>query len=267
VTLGNHVDLAPPPGDLASQTSRDMPQNRSSCHYRGDESLAVFPKPGCQSTPDAPVGVVIWGDSMALAWQPFAWAIGQRTGVAATSYSRDACPPVLDNPNGKSRVEDRLCREFNSLVMGNITGADILVLSSTWSQAADADFKARLGTTIRTLSGHVGSIVLLGPTPHLRDSAPRCIRTSSLDACAISRSEFDAETAASRKLLASIAAQDDRVTYIDPADFFCTRDICPVLKDGYGLYWDSYHVSSTAARNYAATYLGRLSALNNRYFP
>ena len=258
VTLGNHVDRAPPPTDLASLTSRDMPQNRSSCHYRGDESLSVFPKPGCQSTPDAPVRVVIWGDSMALAWQPFAWDIGEQNGVAATSYSRDACPPVLDNPNGKGWVEDRLCRKFNALVMEKISGVDILMLSSTWSQAADARFKARLEATIRMLSGHVGRIVLLGPTPHLRDSAPRCIRASSLDACAMSRSEFDAETAESRKLLATIAAQNDTVSYIDPTDFFCTPDSCPVLKDGYGLYWDSYHVSSTAAHNYAATYPGRL---------
>ena len=125
VPLGNHVDREPPPTDLASLTSRDMPKNRSSCHYRGDEPLSIFPKPGCQSIPNAPVRVVIWGDSMALAWQPFAWAIGQRTGLAAASYSRDSCPPVLENSNGKSLVEDMLCRKFNSLVMEDISGVDI----------------------------------------------------------------------------------------------------------------------------------------------
>ena len=122
----------------------------------------------------------------------------------------------------------------------------------------DAQFKARLVDTIQMLSNHVNEIILLGPTPHLRDTAPRCIRASSLDSCAISRSEFDAKTAESRNLLSSIAANDYTVTYIEPADFFCVREICPVLKDGYELYWDSYHVSSTAARNYAATYLGKL---------
>ena len=266
VTLGNHLDREPPPTDLASQTARDMPKNRFSCHYRGDESLSSFPKPNCNSVPNTPVRVVIWGDSMALAWQPFAWAIGQRTGMAATSYSRDACPPIHDYPNGKRMVEDRLCRKFNSLVMKKIRDVDTLILSAKWSsvlrqgvnQAVDTEFKTRLQETIQKVSPYVKKIILLGPTPQLRDTAPRCINASSMDSCNISRSEFEDKTSESKKLLSSIAANFDTVTYVELADFFCTAEICPVLKDGYGLYWDSYHVSSTAARNYAATFLGRL---------
>jgi peptidoglycan/LPS O-acetylase OafA/YrhL len=258
ITLGNHLDREPPPTDLASQTGRDMPKNRLSCHYRGDESLSMFPKPGCNSDPNKPVRVVIWGDSMALAWQPFAWDIGQITGMAATSYSRDACPPVIDYSNGKRMVEAKLCRKFNSLVMNKIRDIDTLILSATWSQAADTEFKTRLQETVKKVSPYVKKIILLGPTPHLRDTAPRCINASSLDACAISRNEFDEKTYESKKLLSSIAANFDTVTYIELTDFFCSPDICPVLKDGYGLYWDSYHVSSTAAHNFAATYLGKL---------
>ena len=37
--------------------------------------------------------------------------------------------------------------------------------------------------------------------------------------------------------------------------FFCNQEVCPALKDGYGLYWDSNHVSSTAARLFASQYL------------
>ena len=263
LTLGDRLEQEPLPDDLASVTSRDMPENRSSCNYRGDESLAVFPKPGCNSVPDLPVRVVIWGDSMALAWQPFAWALGEQAGVAATSFPRDACPPLLDYSNGKRPAEDRLCREFNALVMAEIKGIDTLILSSTWSpvvrhgdrQATFTEYKASLQGTIKRVAPAVKKMILLGPIPRLPDSAPRCIRTSSLDACAVSRSEFDAITLESRRLLASIAAAYETVTYVDPADFFCTDEICPVLKDGYGLYWDSNHVSSTAARLFAAMYL------------
>lgn len=257
VTLGTHLDREPPPTDLASQTGGDMPKNRLNCHYGGNEAVDDFPREGCNSVPDAPVRVAIWGDSMALAWQPFAWAIGNRSGVAATSYSRDACPPVLDYSNGKRSVDDRLCQQFNSLVAENIAGIDTLILSSTWTRAADVQFQARLLDTIETISPYVNEIILLGPTPRLRDTAPRCIRIDNLDSCAISRSEFDSATRESRRLLASIAESDNRVSYIEPADFFCNGETCPVLKDGYGLYWDSHHVSSTAARKYAATYLNK----------
>ncbi len=263
LTLGGRLDQEPLPTDLASLTSRDMPENRLRCNYRGDESLAAFPKPGCNSVLDLPVRVVIWGDSMALAWQPFAWALGEQAGVAATSFSRDACPPLLDYSNGKRPAEDRLCREFNALVMAEIKGIDTLILSSTWSpvvrhgdrQATFTEYKASLQDTIKRVAPAVKKMILLGPIPRLPDSAPRCIRTSSLDACAVSRSEFDAITLESRRLLASIAAAYETVTYVDPSDFFCTDEICPVLKDGYGLYWDSNHVSSTAARLFAAMYL------------
>ncbi|NOX68188.1 MAG: acyltransferase [Gammaproteobacteria bacterium] len=266
LTLGQRLDREPLPTDLASATSRDMPANRIRCNYRGDESLAVFPKPDCLSVPDVPLRIVIWGDSMALAWQPFAWIMGERAGVAATSFSRDACPPLLDYANGKRPLEDRLCREFNTRVLDEIKGIDTLILSSTWMPASRndmqpanfADYAVRLRETIEQVVPIVKNVILLGPTPHLADSAPRCIRASNLDACAIKRSRFDTRTQASRELLESIAIAYDTVVYADPADFFCTDEICPVLKDGYSLYWDSNHVSSTAARSFAVTYLDEI---------
>lgn len=265
VIVGDRFDWDPLPNDLASRTSRDMPENRHSCHYQGLEPLSTFPKPGCNSIPDTPADVVIWGDSMALAWQPFAWAIGQQANMAATSYSRDACPPVHNYSNGKNQAEDMRCREFNELVMNKVRGIDTLILSSAWgaisgqgiNRTADIEFKAGLMDTIQEVSRYVNKIILLGPTPRLPDTAPRCIRASSLDSCAVSRTTFDAQTLQSRRFLASVAENYDTVTFIDLADFFCTTDICPVLKDGYSLYWDSYHVSSTAARNFAAEYLGK----------
>ncbi len=163
-------------------------------------------------------------------------------------------------------AEDMLCRKFNSLVIKKIRDVDTLVLSSTWSpaarqgirQAAYAEYRTRLQETIEAVLPYVKQIILLGPTPRLPDTIPRCIRTSSLDDCTVSRSEFDARTSQSRKLLASMAMTYDMVTYVDPADFFCTPEICPAFKDGYGLYWDSHHVSSTAARNFASGYLDKI---------
>lgn len=263
ISVTGHFDRAPPPTDLASLTDRDYPKNRLSCHYRGDESPFVLPKPGCISVPDKPVGVVIWGDSMALAWQPFAWAMAQRSNMAATSYSRDACPPVLELSNGKRLAEDRLCREFNSRVMAELRGVDTLILSASWTgfvrqglgEAAKIEFEQKLVDTIRVAQSLTGKIILMGSTPQLRDTVPRCIRADSLDACAISRTEFDAQASESRRLLSAIASRFDAVDYVEPADFFCSAEICPAIKDGYGLYWDASHVSSTAVREFSDSFL------------
>ena len=243
ISLGDFLHRDPLPTDLASKTSRDMPANRFDCHYRGDESLDVFPKPDCDSVPDKPVRVVIWGDSMALAWQPFSWKIAEMAGAAATSYTRDACPPVHNFANGKRLAEDMLCRQFNSLVLEKLGGIDTLILAASWSSyprqsenlSADTDLNTRLRETIQLVARRVNKIIVLGPTPTLRDTAPRCIRTASLDACAVSRKKFDEKAAASRALLSLIAADHANLTYL--ARILHQLPILPEVWVIFGLDW------------------------------
>jgi len=256
MTLGDALYRKAPPDDLASRTARDMPENRNQCNFRGFDPLDDFPRPDCNSSNDRPVKVAIWGDSHALAWQPFAWALAQHQGVAATSYTRDACAPVLDYDNGKRLLEARRCREFNQLVAGRIAGIDTLILTAQWPvDLAEADFGARFQATVERVAPTVKKIILLGPTPHLRDSVPQCIAAGNLPACALSRREFDAQSGAARALLKSLAAKYANVEYVELADVFCSAEICPAVKDGYGLYWDSNHVASSAARRFADEYL------------
>ena len=258
LTLSDALHQVAPSDDLASRTSRDMPHNRVACHYRGDESLELFPKPDCNSVPKGPVKVAIWGDSIALSWQPLAWTIAQRDGVAATSYTRDACAPLLDFDNGKRHEEERRCREFNSLAFGKISDLDTLILAASWPRnTADRNFQVRFEASIERYASRVGKILLVGPTPMLRDAAPRCIEAGNLAACAISRREFEAHAGAARKLLIAAAAKYANVEYLETVEFFCDAVDCPVLKDGYSLYWDANHVSSTAARDFATRYLKR----------
>jgi len=258
VSLGNALQREPLPDDPASRTARDMPGNRLQCHYRGDESLDVFPKPGCNPTAGKPLRVVIWGDSHALAWQPLAWAIAEQQGVAATSYTRDACAPVLDNDNGKPSLEAKRCLEFNALVADSIHDVDTLILTALWpSGPTSVDFYAKFDATIRRVAPHAKRIILLGQTPYMRDSVPACITAANLSACAISRLDFDAQSEGVRSALRSIAARYPNVEYVDLADFFCNSETCPPTRNGYGLYWDSNHVASTAARAFAKEFLAR----------
>jgi hypothetical protein len=255
-TLGSALYREPPPGDLASRTERDMPENRDQCHFRGDESLDVFPKPDCNSDDEKPLRVVIWGDSHALAWQPLAWAIAERQGVAATSYTRDACAPVLGYDNGKRLQEAKLCREFNARVADSIHGVDTLILTAEWPRGViGPDYSAQLEATIQRVVPHARKIILLGETPYLRDTVPQCIASHDLPACAVPRRELDEQSDGSRTLLRSIAAKYANVEYVDLGDFFCNVDTCPAMKDGYGLYWDSNHVASTAVRMFSKQYL------------
>ncbi|MGH8396966.1 MAG: acyltransferase family protein [Gammaproteobacteria bacterium] len=258
VTLGNALNREPPPTDLASRTAADFPQNRYRCNYREDQSLHDFPRSGCNSVEGKPVQVVIWGDSHALAWQPFAWALAQREGVAATDYSRDGCPPVLEYGSGHNYLQKKRCIDFNQLVLGRIKNIHTLILTALWPEpSSDPDFYQKFAVTIQEVQPLVKMIMLLGPTPSLRDSVPDCIRTHDLPACAISARDYEVQSQPVRAWLRSLAAKYKNIEYVELGNFFCNTSICPAIKDGYSLYWDASHVSTTAARAFSQEYFGQ----------
>jgi peptidoglycan/LPS O-acetylase OafA/YrhL len=255
LVLGDSFAMTPPPSDLASRTERDQPANEFACHYRGDQPIDPFPREDCASSPSLPVRVAIWGDSHALAMQPFAWAIAEQKGVAAEPFTRDSCAPAIDYDNGKRALESSRCKEFNARVLPRLEGMDTVVLTALWPETSRGDFDAHLKETLRRLAPTVQHVILLGQTPILPEQAPMCIRKGMLDACDVQRDVFEKQFADRRALLTQLASQFQNVTYVDPAPFFCGAKQCSAVKDGYGLYWDNNHVTSTAARHFAAAYI------------
>ena len=107
---------------------------------------------------------------------------------------------------------------------------------------------AALRRTLEAVSAKVRHVVLIGPTPELRDTVPRCIRKRAETECALPRATFDRRAA---PILASLREAADglqNVTVVDVTDYFCTVTACPPVKDGIPLYWDSHHPTATAAR-------------------
>lgn len=255
LVLGDSLAMTPPPTDLASWTAGDQPANRVDCHYRGDQAVDPFPRDHCTSQASMPVRVAIWGDSHAFAMQPFAWAIAGSQGSAAQPFTRDACAPAIDYDNGKRVLEASRCEEFNARVLPRLRGMDTVVLTALWPAPSKRDFGAHLTETVRRLAPTVRHIILLGETPLLREEAPTCIRKGSFDACDVPRGDFDSQFADQRALLIALASRFPNVSYVDPASFFCDARRCPAVKDGYGLYWDTNHVASKAARRFAESYL------------
>ena len=268
LVLGNSLNTSPPPkrsaASLQAEAVRaDMPANIYHCHYPLLDPLSAFPRPHCESEPDKPVRVVIWGDSYASAWQPLAFALAKEQGVAGLSYARSSCPPVLGfAPPTRNGSGDQLCLGFNDLVASRLGDVDTLILAARWYDHPDGkadlrttEFGRLLAATVARVLPRVKHLLLLGPTPALRDTAPKCIERENLDACAVARSDYIEQAKSTRQLLQSIAATDAKIEYVDMDDFFCNATTCPVMKDGYSLYWDEHHVSSTAAEHFAAQYL------------
>lgn len=242
---------------LAVKAENDMPSTNGYC--RAQLYSPVQLGDGCETINGHPVGVLLWGDSMAFAWEPLSDRIGQQKQQSAMDYSRAGCGPFLiylpDNPH----PTDHWCREWNAQVVERARRADTVILVAQWSTYSihTGMLRILLHATLAQLAS-VPHVVILGPTPEMRDSVARCIRAGNLDACAISRTQYDAWASPLMTELRAAAAGMSNVQIVDTSEFFCTANACPPMKHGYSLYWDSHHVSYTAATAYASEYSTKL---------
>lgn len=230
----------------------DWPQSRLRCNYRGFDDLSDFPRKACILQEGIESEVIIWGDSMALSWIPFAETIAAQTGSKLIAHTRDACPPILSFDNGKRSRESNLCKSFNEKVFGSVKSADKLIYSALWGESPE--YFKKIHSTLIQVAPFFKEIIVLGPTPRLKDDVPKCMKLDDLESCDIPISDFTPRRDTVRNQFASIANRIQNVTYVDPTHFFCRETLCSATKDGYSLYWDSHHISSTAARAFAVTY-------------
>jgi hypothetical protein len=223
--------------DLSARTARDFPAITSRCHAdMGDP--ARLPPADC-GTGD----VVLWGDSHAYAWRPYAERFG-----AITPLTRGACPPSA------GRTGFPLCAQFNRLAVERAKQGRIVIMAAAWLRWLNDEHaqatRDGFADALAAVAPHVQKVIVLGPLPRMPYNARKCIDKGRIDACVVSRAAFDQKAAAGRAFLQAQAARYANVEYIDPAGFFCNATACPMMKDGYSLYWDDNHISASAARNF-----------------
>jgi peptidoglycan/LPS O-acetylase OafA/YrhL len=218
----------------------------SACAFglQAQRSEPEMPSLSCHSTDSDPATpkcergaarVGIWGDSMAYAWTPLALQMDPH----AVGFTRNACAPTGDSVSHT----DHDCAAFARLATERAQGLDTLILAARWWVYPHADLAATLAAV-----SSVRRVVILGPTPELHDGAPRCIYRHAETQCAISRAAFDAEAGPILAKLRRAAAGHPNVEVVDMTDQFCTAAACPPVLDGVPLYWDSHHISPSAAR-------------------
>ncbi len=209
-------------------------QPARTCHAAKADPAALK----CQAD-GATVG--IWGDSMAFAWTPLALANDPKAAI----FTRDACDPLIGYLPADPFPADVQCREFNALAAAEAAKLDTVILAAWWPEDASL---AVLGATLDGLRS-VRRVVILGPSPHMREVVPKCIRQGA--DCGVTRSAFDAQAAPVLARLRTLAASRKNVEVVDVTDHFCTATRCPPVRDGVALYWDTHHVTATAARTFA----------------
>lgn len=250
---------------LVIQTRDDRPANMNLCHFGLGSRIVSLQRETCLPDAGRPSRVAIWGDSHALAWGPFAEALADARGRSVLSITMDSCAPLLgrSQPHRNYPRHRENCEALNALAIERLTepGAfDLVILAARWAEDVDATeegagLSARLDATLARLAQAVPEVIVLGPAPALAHPAPRCIAAGRLDECAVPTARFEAEVRPVREALEKGLAGHGGIRFVDPSRFLCEGDTCPVMKDGYALYWDDDHFTSTAARAFGESYL------------
>lgn len=214
---------------LAAATEHDMASR--ACHASGVDRTTLKCQPHSRT--------LIYGDSMAWGWLP--------AFSGASDVTMDACVPFVGYLPEKPYPGHYRCRDHNAAVVA--LPADMVVIGAYWQAYGDL---AGMESTLDALD-HVPRVLIIGPTPVMRDGVARCIRKHAEAACTITRREFDAKAKPILAQLRSIAAQHKNAEVIDVTDRFCTATQCPPLWKGSPLYWDDHHIAASAAARMAGT--------------
>jgi hypothetical protein len=224
--------------------------------------------------------VVFWGDSHVLSLLPVADWTGRLMDQAALVASSSACPPLMGLEIEFFRLPR--CAVFNDSVMRwieaaapSITG---VVLTARWSyyngqltpalselerpklvwqdgSPADGTFAGMLESGVEASLSRLGAqrrVLIVGPVPELRQSAPECLFRARLYrqdrvGCGIGRADVERRGQDTWQALKDVAAKHPNTMVIDPADVFCDQDTCLPYGPN-GLYYDDHnHLSPLGA--------------------
>ncbi len=256
------VDRVPPEARrIAEFTRGDKPADPYHCHFDYDERPTALLRVDCRSATAIEPTVAVWGDSHAHAWAPFAWRLAEASGTSAAGATMNNCAPGAatrsESKEPCAALNEQAMRWFESGGIGTL----VIALRWPWMENSGDAISVQTQRQLDALDdalarlGHVQRVLVMGPLPVLRRPAPTCISLGWESRCAIPREQFNRSSAASWRALDQLASRHPNVVLVDPADFFCDGDRCPVMRDDYALFWDGNHVSASAARAFAEAYL------------
>lgn len=221
----------------------------------------LTPVEGCTVGAPSPLRIVLWGDSHAFHLVPTVAAYGEGAGVAVLPRAMGACKPHVASSSGTRLPHAAMveaCIAFNRDALGDMprlaqSGAKVVVLAARWSvpsvwQVGLGAWQDALAATVERIRAADLAVLIVADVPGYPYSVPECVIRRGADACSLSRSEVEAERAATVTALNRIAARLDRVAVWDPVESICDADRCSPVRDGLVTTSDDQHLSVAAAR-------------------
>ena len=243
---------------------------RSGCDFAQTFSRLAPARHCAVGAADAPLRILVWGNSQAEQLPPLMIADGERADYRAVIWSMSSCPPVMLGPM-QQRGLASACRAFNqavtsqlpALAEAGVTG--IVLASRAFGFPSERAAPGRLAAwrsgmqEIFSLTRRLNlRVLLLAPIPDFRLPLPECLTRASAEQCGGSRAKFERQRAPLLSALGETIAGDDHVRIWEPFDLLCGQHMCTPVRDGTIMYADRGHLSvlgSRALASFAATQL------------
>ena len=257
---GPYQDARPIPAGLTPTLARaadDRPRSyRDGCHQHAGSTPRLCSY-GSRAA-DAPV-VVLFGDSHAAQWLPALEVIGRNSGWRIISVTRSSCPAVRVTIVARSAPSlGRLCDTWRDRAIAAIArlrpdlvfvasfiGYDIAGVPAGDLRARRAAWLAGWRWSLRRLGKGAARVVLIGETPHFRDSAVECLTRHQRDIGRCSTPRRKAIHAQWDTREARNAARVGAV-YIRTTGLICPYDPCPVILGRRLLVFDTGHLNASS---------------------
>jgi peptidoglycan/LPS O-acetylase OafA/YrhL len=218
---------------------------------------------GCLIGPAGDVKILLWGDSHAGQLGPVLKALATARGVSSLLRYAPACPPALGFKPFVSDRQNQDCLSFNRDVLADFRErgtVDTVILSAHWmgymgNAAHMQELTESLSRTISELQSANVHIVLMAPGVDFHYEVPACLVRRGEADCGLTRSEAQSERAPAMLVIDSIVRKYPGVVLVDPLDYMCTKDKCPIRRGQDVAYSDSHHLSIAGAKQLIPAFL------------
>ena len=254
----------------------DLPPYQMSCSPPKNWEHGVLVREECTQGPDKQhPKIILWGDSHADHLMPMMMEAFPNASVS--QLTMPGCIPVIGY-DSRAAVKSQTCQDFNQRVLREIAelkakGLEGVVISARWhsylwhqsislfeqqsgSITADAekralaraDMQASLDAMLSSLEKIGVRVAILAPSPELIYPPLQCLALRGDSYCNVPRKINESFITDATSALSDVVSRHSNTRLIQLMDFFCDTETCYAKRNGKILYFDSNHLTATAAR-------------------
>lgn len=206
---------------------------------------------------DAPKDLVLYGDSVAMAYLPALRAVLDPGEWRIHVYTAAGCAPADVPQNRIGGAPYPECPAFRDWAVERIgqLAPEVLLMASfrydaalasgASGAAADAEWREGTRRIHEALAGKAERTVVLSAPPEARDPAQCATRFSAPADCETRLAE-DHHSRLNLESAAAAAGNPD-LEWIDTTEWFCLGERCPAFVGDSPLYADAYHLSAAGS--------------------